>query len=401
VTIKEKILSFFMKLYNLKIEPSVVNHDKYLGNNQNSLEIYSEKPDGTIISPFSLSFIHINRLLLINFENDPIFNGIELQVIYVNDIEKPIVILFKHDESQDVYYIDKESMTEHRSATEKLLTNPSFHLIEKIDYRFQRDSKGLDVFLHIFDKDRNKIEFKIREHRENRKLSAMLAPVGASTPKPQYFPYIFLEDFGLVVKKNTEIYIEINKISRIISEFPVRVNGESVYMIRFCFDPILGYLNEEFDGTLEPIKVDKELEVTLKRIRYNIFRNNEYLEIKSMSKKDQLNHKLFFEFSPAIPDITKLKENTYIEGKFSSGTKKRSGLFIGKYELERKESTVEFHIIPTKAWQPFPGVSWVSKYVWKAVLDMQNLHRITMKSEWKNLKRLTSEEFIESTTKKH
>lgn len=389
-----------MKLYNLKIKPSIVNHDKYLDSKENSIEIYKEDSNGTFISPFNLSFIHINRLILINFENDPVFNGIELQIIKINSKERPIVIMFKNDESQDVYYIDKESMDQHRSATKKLLTNPTFNLIEKIEYKYKMDTKGLDAYLLIFDKSGSKVEFKFRENKKDRKLYAMLAPVGASTLEPKYFPYLFLEKFGIVVKKNTEIFVKINENTRAISEFPVRVEGDFVYLVRFSLDPILGYWNEEFNGNLIPINAKSKLMIMNEGIEYNLKDNNQHFEIKSISKEDQLGHKIFFEFSPAIPDLENLKENIQIKGKFSSGTNERTGLFAGIYEIEKKEETVVFIIKPTKAWQPFPGKSWVSNYIWKAIINLQDSEKIVMKSEWKNLDRITSDEFIESTTKK-
>lgn len=389
-----------MKLYNLKIKPSIANHEKYLYKIDNSMDIYKEDSDGTIISPFNISFINIDRLMLINFENDPVFNGIELQEINIENEERPIVILFKNDESQDVYYLDEESMKHHRQATKKLLNNPSFNLTDKIDYKYELDGRGLDAYLFIVDKDGMAIEFKVKENKKKRELSGMLAPVGASTPEPKYFPYMFLEKFGLVVRKNTIAYVRVNENNRTVSEFPVRVEGDCVYFIRFCLNPIMGYWNEEFEGNLAPIEVHANLEFTIEGIKYSIKNNYQHFEIESISKNNDQGHKIFFEFSPAIPDLKSLRENIELKGRFSSGTDERKGLLIGTYEIVKKDEAIRFVIKPTKAWQPFPGKSWVSNYIWEATINLQDRKNVVMKSKWKNLKRLTSDEFLEITTKK-
>jgi hypothetical protein len=399
MAVLSKIKNFFMKIYNLKIKASIVEHDKFLGNRHNSTEIYDRKNKNIFFSPFNISFIHINRLILVNFEEDPNINGIELQILKHGNQDYPIVILFKKDESQDVYYTNKEAMKFHEEATKKLLSNPSFYIIEKINYLFDIDDNGLNVSLSMIEKDQNTIEFKIRENVPKRNLSAMLAPVGASTPNPKYFPYIYLDEFGLVVKKKTEINVKINDIQRKVSEFPVRVNGKQAYMVRFSFKPILAYWNNSVKDFLHPIETNDNLLVSFNDLNHELVKNGQYLEIKKISKNDKMGNELFIDFSPPIPQLSAIKENFQCQGKFSSGIGKTMGIVIGNYEIERIKNILKLVIKPSKAWQPFPGKSWVSYYEWTAIIDLDVEDEIRVESQWQNNKIMTSKEFAEKTSK--
>ncbi len=395
----KKITTLFMKLYNLKIKASIVNHEKFLGKRRNSLDIYSGSANSLCYTPFNISFIHIDRLMLVNFEEDILYNGIELQVLHHNNKDYPVVILFKIDESQDVYYINRETMTLHEEHTKKLLSNPTFNVIETINYNFQVDSKGLNASLSMTEKNGNRIEFKIREKFPNRELSSMLAPIGASTPNPQYFPYIFLDQFGLVIKQHTDIQVKINGLLKKISEFPVRVNGKQVYMVRFSQDPVLAYWNNLYIGKLDPINVIDNSSVSSHDLDHEIINNDNYLEIKKISKRDNVGHELSIEFSPPIPQLVALKAGCKVTGRFSSGIDNKMGIVAGGYEITRNENLITLLIKPSKAWQPFPGKSWVSFYKWTAKLEINAGNEVNIESKWENAKVMTSKEFAESTTK--
>jgi hypothetical protein len=397
--ILKKIIDSFMKLYNLKISPSIVNHEKFLGKKTNSLNIYGGSAENSLFTPFNISFIHINRLILVSFEEDTLFNGIELQVLHHNNKDYPVVILFKKDESQDVYYINRETMKLHEEHTQKLLSNPTFNFIETIDYNFEVDDKGLSASLLMIEKNGYNIEFKIREKLSRRELSAILAPIGASTPNPQYFPYIFLDQFGLVIKEHTYIQVKINGILKRIPEFPVRVNGNRVYMVRFSLNPILAYWNNSYKGKLYPINITDNLKIRNHDLEHEFIQNENFLEIKKISKRDDVGHELSIEFSPPIPHLVALKTGFKVIGRFSSGIDNVMGIVVGMYEIMRKANLITITIKPSKAWQPFPGKKWVSFYKWIAKLEINAKNEVDIDSKWENANVMTSKEFTESTTK--
>jgi hypothetical protein len=337
--------------------------------------------------------------MLVNFEEDTFFNGIELQILHHNNKDYPVIILFKKDESQDVYYINRETMTLHEEHTKKLLSNPTFNVIETINYNFQVDNEGLNASLSMTEKNGNSIEFKIRENFPRRELSSMLAPIGASTPNPQYFPYIFLDQFGLVIKEHTDIQVKINGISKKVSEFPVRVNGKNVYMVRFSLNPVLAYWNNSYKGKLYPINVIDNFSVSTHDLDHEIIKNDNYLEIEKISKRNDVGHELSIKFSPPFPQLVALKTDCKVIGRFSSGIDNEMGIVIGVYEITRKENLITIIIKPSKAWQPFPGKSWVSFYKWIAKLEINAKNEVNIESKWENAKVMTSKEFVDGTTK--
>lgn len=395
-----KLSSFFMQFVNLKIKPVVVDHNKFLGNKVNDSVIYDKGSKGYFYSPMNISFDYMSRLMLISFENDPLFYEVELQTIHANNKEYPVVILYKNDESQEVYYTDKGILDKYKISNKKVLPNPSFYLLDDIDYRFGFTKTGLDVFLSLVDNENNIIEYKVKENKEHDEISAILAPIGASKPNPKNFPFIFLEKFGVVFKENTEIYIKINDISRKISDFPVRVHRSERYLVRFSLNPIIAYWNNEFYGTIAPIKGSSDSFVKDNNIEYNLEINDNHFEIKKISAIDELGHKLFFEFSPALPDLISLKDTIHLQGKFSTGINDRLGVLAGTYEIQRMQNKVMITINPTKGWQPFPGKLWVKSYFWTAQLEISAEQKIKLVSGWKRSTVMTSKDFSEKTSKK-
>ncbi|MHA1235969.1 MAG: hypothetical protein ACTSQL_12925, partial [Promethearchaeota archaeon] len=95
--IKNYISSFILRFSNVKFQDIPIDHHKYLGKRENSLKIYDRPPRDMILSPFNMTFDLIDRLLIVNFEDDPIYYGIELQIFHKIDKEYPLVIMYRKD----------------------------------------------------------------------------------------------------------------------------------------------------------------------------------------------------------------------------------------------------------------------------------------------------------------
>ena len=145
----KKLSSAFIKLYNVKIKDVVVDHHKYLGKRNNSLKIYESSPKNMIFSPFNITTDHIDRLILINFEEDPIYYAIELQIFCIAGEKLPMVIMYRKDDLIDIYYTNEAIIEYRKKLIENLLTNVSFNQLEEIDFRFQTDDMGLDAYLFL------------------------------------------------------------------------------------------------------------------------------------------------------------------------------------------------------------------------------------------------------------
>ncbi|MBA7513612.1 hypothetical protein ES705_05628 [subsurface metagenome] len=379
----KKLSSAFLNRYNVKIKDVVVDHHKYLGKRNNSLKIYESSPKNMIFSPFNITTDHIDRLILINFEEDPIYYAIELQIFCIAGEKLPMVIMYRKDDLIDIYYTNEAIIEYRKKLIENLLTNVSFNQLEEIDFRFQTDDMGLDAYLFLKDKLEKNIEFKIKENTPGRELTAMLTPIGAASKKPQYFPIVYLNKFGMVIKKDTEIFINIHGVLRKPVEMPFRMNGMYIYLARYSLEPIISNWNNAYSGCLNSILIDPaNIDVKNENLSYKILNNGGYYEIKKISGKDEFGHTISFEFSPAIPNLITLKSNVNIKGKFSCCIDDRKGIFAGEFYINRVGDIISFSIQPIKGWQPFPGKIWLKTYKWNADIDILEKNNIRIQSNW-------------------
>jgi len=380
---KNFVSSLFLKFSNVKTKDIFINHHKYLGKRKNSLKIYESSPKNMIFSPFNITIDNIDRLMLINFEEDPIYYAIELQIFRIAEEKLPMVILYRKDDLMDIYYTNEAIIEHKKKLMRDLLTNVSFNQLEKIDFRFQTDDMGLDAYLFLKDKLEKGIELKIKENTPGRELTAMLTPIKAASKKPQYFPIVYLNKFGMVIKKDTEIFVKIHGVLRKPVEMPFRMNGMYIYLARYSLEPIINNWNKTYIGRLNSILIDPaNIDVKKENLSYEILNNSGYYEIKKISGKDEVGHTISFEFSPAIPNLIALKSNVNIKGKFSCCINDKKCIFAGEFYINRVGDIISFSIQPIKGWQPFPGKLWLKTYKWNAEIDILEKNNVRIQSNW-------------------
>jgi hypothetical protein len=333
--IKNFISSFILKFTKVKLKNIFIDHHKYLGKRVNSLKIYGRPPRNMVLSPCNMIFDPIDRLLIVNFEEDPIYYGIELQIFHKIDKEYPLVIMYRKDNMMDIYYTNEIVIKNRQKMVTDLLTSVSFNQLEDIEYKFQFDEMGLDAYLFLEDKLEKEIEFKIKENTPGRELTSILAPIGIGNKNPKYFPILFLNKFGMVIKKDTEIFVKVHDSLKTITELPVRMSGTNVYQARFSLDPIICNWNNNYSGNINPVILNPPiLNVTDDNITYDLINNSDYYELKKISGNDGEGHTISFEFSPAIPNLLSIRDSK-VKGRFSCIIDEKKGIFAGEYYLTR------------------------------------------------------------------
>ncbi|MBY8979168.1 MAG: hypothetical protein KGD72_02150 [Candidatus Lokiarchaeota archaeon] len=385
--IKNYISSFILRFSNVKLKEILVDHHKYLGKRENPLKIYDRPPKNMILSPFNMIFDPIDRLLLVNFEEDPIYYSIELQIFHKLDIDYPLVIMYRKDNMMDIYYTNEIVIKNRKKMVTDLLTSVSFNQLDDIEYKFQFDEMGLDAYLFLIDKLEKEIEFKIKESTPEKELTSILTPISAVSKKPEYFPIVFLKKFGMVIKKNTEIFVKIHGFLRKTTEMPIQMNKMSFYLAHYSLEPIICNWNNIFSGNINPIILNPPtLNISEENITFILIRNSDYYEIKKISGKDEQDYTVSFEFSPAIPNLLSLGSNLKTKGRFSCIIDKKKGIFAGEYYLTRTGDTIEFSIQPTKGWQLFPGKLWLKTYKWVSEIQIKDIGYIFINSYWQRIK---------------
>ncbi len=382
--IGKKLSSVFLKYYNVKIKEVVIDHNKFLGSKHNNPKIYKGFSGKLFISPFNMTFDEIDRLMLIDFEGDEAYYSIELQIFRIDDNEYPLVILYRKDNLMDIYYTNSKILENREKLIKNLLTNVSFNQPDLIDFKFTVDDLGLDCSLILKDKFDRVIEFNIREHNTDKKLTSMLAPVGVESKNPLYFPIIYLNKFGMVIKNNTEISITIGGMKRIPSKMPVKMNGTHIYLTRYSLNPVICNWNYSDQDELCIFMIgNNSISLTQNNLTYTLFDNNGFIEIEKILGEDKKNNRIYFEFSPAIPNLLALKNNIQLNGKFSCCVNNKKGIFAGEYSISNKRNNISLNLKPTKGWQPFPGQLWLSSYKFTSEIIIQDDKSISFISSWK------------------
>jgi len=291
--------------------------------------------------------------------------------------------MYRKDNMIDVYYTNEIVIENRKEMVTELLTNASFNQLEVIEYKLQIDERGLDAHIFLMDKLEEDIEFKVKENFPGRNLTAMLAPIGAVSKKPRYFPITFLKKFGMIIKKDTEIYVKIHRNLRKIVDIPVKMNGLNIYLARFSLEPIICNWNNAYSGNLNPIVIHSPYyHIKENNLSIEILSNAGFYEIKKISGMDERNHLISFEFSPAIPNLIALQSGKKIKGKFSCSFDDRQGIFAGEYYIIRIDEIITFNIHPTKGWQPFLGKLWLASYYWTAKIEILNEFDAKIQSYW-------------------
>jgi hypothetical protein len=357
----------------INTKDAVVDAQTYLGKHSNPQDIYAQPASGQFYSPFNLSIAPMDKLILVDFSDDPEYSSIELQVFADSRGPGARVILYRQEGPADFYYTSTAFADENNPDPASI--SPDMH------YRFEAAASGLDIALNMKDRRGKTLEFQVREgpHAENAK--GFLAPIGGTTAITfDYFPFFFLKGMRFIPRSGAEITIKIGGQARAPRQLPLPANWELVYLSRYTTQPILGHWNQPHDGPLTPLRPDA-LSYAQEKNRYDLVNNAGHYEIRRLANTNE-QQEVSFEFSPPIPDLPALKDGAQINGRFSGGAGGVTGIIAGEYHLKRRGETIEMELLPLEGYQPNPGALWVKTWVWKGLITVNPDQTLAMKSGW-------------------
>jgi len=370
-----------LRTQDIKIKKAAINPKKFLGIARNSLKKYKDSPRFSIVSPFNFMFDQINSLFMIVFEDDSLYYQIELQIFKINNVEYPLVILYRKDGLKDLYYTDKKVLEDRENMVKDILPNASLNQPDSIDFNMEVDDNGFKCEIFLKDKFEREIEIKIDEMVPDRELYSFLVP--SSTKELDYFPLVYLRQFGMIHRDLSEILIKIDNKELLPVGAPFKLEGNVIYQSRFSLDPIMCNWNYNFEGYLEAIDVNmSDMSIFNNNLIYKLIKNNNYNEIKSISASDNSNHILLFEFSPPIPNFLSLKDKIKIKGKFSISIE-GTGIIAGEYQITTSGKKIVFKVDPSKAVHQISKILWFETYKWIAELEVINENTVKCISYWK------------------
>jgi hypothetical protein len=362
-------------------ENNSVNEEKYLGNRSNDKSIYNTS-QGSFVYPmiaFGGKHQNIARFCLIDFKGDTIYKCLELQEIMQENGMQYVILAYRYDKEIDIYYTKGFSGSE--DDYKSLLNKVTMKELDSIQVSFKVMDNGADINVTFRDKENRTVEFGIKENKKEDDHFSLIAPIGNVSEEPDKFPIVFLKKVVMVRQEGTEIFVRINGQDMMPIKLVPLCNFKKCYLARYTYSVITKELNCDYKGELKPVEInDNKEEVHINNNTYLINMNNGHPEIRSVEATEN-SSAMRINFSPPIPDIASLKDDTNINGYFSLSVDEVKGIMGGIYNVKKIGDSINIGMNPKKGWQPIPGKLWLKTYSWSCQID--NINDVYhMKSKW-------------------
>lgn len=356
-----------------------------------------------IQNPFFINIDSMQRLLLINFENDPdsVYIGFEPQV-FADSINGygHLIIGWRKDGWVDVYCQpelhpnpDKYDIAgkglAHMISTD---LDPSYYEVGE---------RGVEAHYRFHDLNGREIELKIIEsHPAKRKPFGLLAPMGATAAQPSSLPLILLHEFYFVRQKHTEFQIRIGDRLHQPDKLPILIDMRKQFFTRYSAAPLIANLNPEYDGFLPQIHCTiGTSELDHDNLHINIMWKGDTAYIKKITRMNEI-HPIELTFNPPIPALDNIKPGSKLKGKFQISAHISTGKILGEYSCLYDGNKVYISMQAMRGWKPKPdklslrflytvaGVfrTWPKTYRWNAVLTPDSDGNWHMVSKWERTK---------------
>jgi len=338
------------------------------------------------VFPFTLKSEPLKRLLIADFEKDEEYVSIEPQMYDDTISGKGLrVLMYRKDKKVDVYWepsatFDKKTFnigggSGRMSETEM---NPAC---------FDYTNYGVDINIAFIDKLGRQVEIVIKENSEKNHPFPFLAPVGNDVKSPNKLFLVYMQRFHFLKQEGTYIHVKVGDRKLIPATFPISIDKQKVYFIRYSTQMVIGEINS---SVTKP--------VLLENVRPGIqTSDNMQLMINAAKMVESCwvesgDEKAMIKFDAGFPNLFSLPQKETIRGKWTYSV---SGIDItgGTYILLRINNNVDVKLDVTKSWKPenipfsFRIVTflkssfrtWPKTYSWQATV---NLTDNTVKSAW-------------------
>ena len=363
-----------------------------------SIMTCQESPAATVFVPFELEIDPMERLLLINIENDPdsIYIGFEPQV-FDDDINGRgmLIIGWRFDGRVDVYHQPGLKPDPYKfNIAGKGLAHIAERLLEGAFLEI--NDQGAQTWFSFADVYDRPIEISLSEsHPAKRRPFGLLAPMGHATENPRGLPLVLLHDFYFVRRAHTELTVEINGRHHKPDKLPMPLNGRRMYFARYSPDPLILTLNPEKNASLQVLPVENDGHAYTGNTSIELTDHATAPGIKSLSRSYK-HHTVTLSFAPAFPNLKELIDGEIMEGQFDVKGHSSTGKVAGVYRVEKLNGSIEISMTPSKGWIPNERSwslrflysinrifkSWPSTYTWTAVLTPEEAGEYEIASNW-------------------
>lgn len=361
----------------------------------------SPYPDGLVVSsdgfpllnPFRIVTDPMERLLLVNIENDPdsVYVGFEPQVFDdpVNG-RGMLVIAWRVDGRVDVFH---QPSLKPDPAKYDIAGKGLAHMAEREmqEAFFHVDEKGVQALVEFEDLLGRSVHVSIREENpRKRKPFGLLAPMGDVAENPSAMPLVLLHDFYFVRQKHTEISVRIDQKEHQLDKLPMPIDRTRMYFTRYSPTPFIVTLNPAFDGRLY---ADTTGSIGLSW-------HGPVPEIAYLKQSDG-QHEITLAFNPPFPNLSALPDGANVSGKFVIEGHPTTGKITGDYQVMKTGQRLHLEMIPSGGWIPnekklsvriiyrMAGIfrKWPKTYRWSAAIEINDDGQAHMKSGWERIRK--------------
>ncbi len=362
---------------------------------------------GLVFNPFSIAIDPMERLLLVNFEQNPdaTYIGFEPQVF-----DDPVngtghsVIGWRRDGRVDVYHQPGLHLD---TAKYDIAGKGLAHRVEREmpGAAYEVDAYGVRAHYEFEDLDNRRVVIRIHEQNTKaRKPFGLLAPMGAAAEAPSAMPLVLLHDFYFVRKRHTVFEISIDGKQHRPDMLPIPMDFTRMTFTRYSPKPLIATLNPAFEGELTPLEVPtSQPEVQVGETMLALEWMAGHPALKRLTRHNPI-HPLELRFEPAFPALQTLVNDARRAGCFGIAGHPTTGRIAGVYTVEKRDGRITVTMRPTEGWLPRPTKlalrflytvasvfrKWPTTYEWTAIIHRQESGATTMRSAWCRIKRQRS-----------
>ncbi len=308
-------------------------------------------------NPFSLVIDPMERLLLINFEQDPdsLYVGFEPQ--FFDDAVNGkglLVIGWRADGRVDVYH--QPSLSPDPTTYDIAGKGLANMIMREMEHdRFEIDERGVQAGIVFYDIHNRIITLRIEENSsKKRKPFGLLAPMGDAAENPSAMPLVLLHDFYFVRQKDTRICIRINDKEHTPDKLPIPMDWQRMLFTRYSPDPFIVTLNPASEGILEPVQLRGESVIQRKNGQWHFLYADGQAFLEKITSGDDRNQ-IDLSFSPGFPNSYTIADGSEVKGKFRISGHPSTGSISGEYRIARQGDKVLISMVPTGGWKPVPN----------------------------------------------
>lgn len=356
----------------MSIPASIVDRTEWLGRaaTHHDPTVYRGGWTGRWVPLVSAQTDEMERLMVIDVAGDPVYSAFEIQLFRSGETVSAVALAARKGGGIDYYYQPHHPMSAERLAGLRAMLNEPRFYERDFTMRLEVGSRGLVAMLDLIDEAGRRIYFNVVENAEDRHLSAILAPVSNHAREPKSFPLVYLDQFSMVLKRNTTVEIEVDGARRRPVVFPIWVDGHRVYYSRYATRVVIADLLPENRQHLEMVQLQPNQEsVNLGSSRFELSWNTGHPEIRTATFRSGVSESRLH-FQPPLPQPTAMRAGATANGRFVLSVNDVDAVIAGEYEIEGGHETARFVVQPLQGWQP-PGMGrrrWVSTFRYEAAL---------------------------------